>query len=131
MTTFHVGDILSLMTGTLVSPDGIGGVHRLAEHMAGGPVWTHQLPRVGREAEPVLRAAFPALAAIEVPTEWGDDPRAAVLAWVADVAVTHGAEHTVPTLGVDHTDIDPVSELRMMRPDMPVVVVEAPGEGES
>ena len=58
---FHVGDVLSITTGRLLSPSGIGGVYEILNWMTGESLFTHQLPRVGREAQPVLRAAFPQL----------------------------------------------------------------------
>jgi hypothetical protein len=126
--TFHVGDILSLMTGRLVSPDGINGLHALAEHMAGEPVWTHQLPRVSEESEQSLRDQFPDLAAIEIPTFTSKDREAEVKVWITNIANRYGATRDVEPLGrTEHTSIGPIEEMRMMRPDMPIIAIETGG----
>ena len=56
---FHIGDILSVTTGRLVSPRHIEGVYDILNWMTGESLFTHQLPRVSREAGPVLLAAHP------------------------------------------------------------------------
>ena len=37
-------------------------VHEISEYMAGEPVWTHQLPRVGQEIGVAIRVRHPELA---------------------------------------------------------------------
>jgi hypothetical protein len=44
------------------------GIYDILSHMAGTELFTHQLPSVGRQAEPVLKAAHPFLNEIVVPT---------------------------------------------------------------
>lgn len=44
--TFHVGDILSVITGRLVSPTHMDGIYAICSHLAGESVMTHQLPRI-------------------------------------------------------------------------------------
>lgn len=46
--SFHIGDVLSAMTGTLVSPRHIGGVYDVLNWMTGESLMTHQLPRASR-----------------------------------------------------------------------------------
>lgn len=124
---FHVGDILSAITGTLLSPRLIEGMYDLLGYMTGEPLWTHQLPRASRECEPSLREQFPDLAAIE-PPDWSDVPDGelarTVRAWLDGIVEQHGETRLVhPLAPTDHTSIDPLTELRMMRPDMPVITV--------
>lgn len=61
MTTkeFATRDVLSTITGRLMGD--IGGVYEVLNWMTGESVFTHQLPRIGREATPVLVATHPAL----------------------------------------------------------------------
>lgn len=114
--------VLSAITGKLVTKD-FGDVHAVLEFMAGGPVWTHQLPRVGREAQPVILEARPDLAvaikeAEEVtPENWQT---------FADIWSTrYGAEIAVPRMTAEqHVDKGPLDELAEMMPDKPIVVVE-------
>lgn len=124
---FHIGDILSVTTGRLVSPDHMSGLQALLEWMAGEPIWTHQLGRVAVEATPTLRAAFPDLAAIE-PTDEQMASKTTVEAWLADIVAKHGTHRDVPRIPQgQHVAVDPISELvDMVGADrvIPVVVSE-------
>lgn len=121
---FHIGDILSAMTGVLVSPNHIGGVYNVLDWMTGESLMTHQLPRVSSECEPFLRETFPDLSAIEIPKLAGAG-RAAVMAWLDEQVTLHGSTRYVPKLPpADHTSIDPLTELRMRRPDAVIIGVE-------
>ncbi len=120
---FHIGDIISVCTGMLVSPRHMDGVYELSAFMAGEPVWTHQLARVGREAAPVLLAQHPALAetfaeARQVtPDNWQD--------WLARWVERHGEMLPVTPMARDqHERIDPVSELAQKVAPERIVVVE-------
>lgn len=69
---FHLGDILSITTGFLVSPDRMGGVYRILE-----------VQRFGEHRE------------------------------------------VRPLAAEDHTSIDPIAEMRMLKPDAQILVIEA------
>lgn len=56
---FDTADVMSVVTGRLMGD--IGGVYKVLNWMTGENLFTHQLPRVGREARPVLLAAHPLL----------------------------------------------------------------------
>ena len=60
MAEFSTGAILSAISGKLVCD--FSELHACIEAMAGGPVFTHQLPAVMRALEPAVRAAFPDIA---------------------------------------------------------------------
>lgn len=48
-----------------------------------------------------------------------------LLTWLIAVEATYGTTRPVARLAAeDHTSIDPVAELKMMRPDMPIIEVE-------
>lgn len=121
MRDFHIGDIVSLGAGVLVSPRGMEGIYEIAAFMAGEPVWTHQLPRVGREATPALLAQHPALAETFAEAEqvngdnWQD--------WLAKWAARHGEMLLIEPMNRDqHESIDPVSELaEKVHPDRIIV----------
>ena len=127
--SFHIGDVLSAMTGTLVSPRYIGGVYDVLNWMTGESLVTHQLPRASRECEGTLREAFPDLAAIKFP-DWSrvpdaDKERVIVREWLASQVATHGETREVPRLSEqDHTRIDPIAEFKMMRPDAEIITVD-------
>ena len=119
--TFHIGDILSITTGRLVSPKHIGGVYEICDWMTGQANFTHQLPRVSREIEPQLREDFPDLAAIEPPD--GIDSMETLTAWLDSLGLGETREVERLRNPADHTPIDPISELKMMRPDATIIAV--------
>lgn len=123
--TFHIGDIISATTGTLVSPRLIAGVHELLDWVTGDTLMTHQLPRASRECEDFLREQFP-----ELPTETPSfDGMFSVAAWLHAMVTERGATREVPRMPAeDHTHIDPITEFRMIRPDVDAVVIVTGGQ---
>jgi hypothetical protein len=119
---FDTADVLSTVTGRLVSK--IDGVYKVLNWMTGESLFTHQLPRVSREARPVLVAAHPLLQqaideADQVTTEnWQE--------WRQTWEDRYGPTIAVPKFGADtHENIDPMSELaEKIHPDriIPVVI---------
>jgi hypothetical protein len=107
-------------------------MYEILNHLSGESLMTHQLPRVSREAEPILRERYPDLAAIEIP-DWSDVPnegrKDAVFGWLDGVVAEHGETREVAPLDpIDHTSIDPLTELTMMRPDAEVIAVRMDGD---
>lgn len=82
MKRFHISDILSGITGRLVSRGGIDGIYRILNHMTGDDLYTHQLPRAFRACAPALKEQFPDLADAESRWEGASTPEACA-AWVA------------------------------------------------
>lgn len=73
----------------------------------------------------MLLQRHPRLADVQVPDEFESAEH--VKRWVAEQAVRLGEGVTVATLDPDdHTEIDPLTELRMLRPDAEIIVVETP-----
>lgn len=95
MTTreFKTDVILSVMQGKLLCD--FSQVHECIEHMAGGPVWTHQLPSVADGLKPRLDELFPDLAAYDVSDCTGET----VLAWKAERAEQMAQVRQVPVIG--------------------------------
>ncbi len=130
MTTrsFHIGDILTITTGLLVSPRHIAGVYDILNWMTGDNLFTHQLGRATDECKPHLLAQHPDLAAVEVPdfSRSGDrdTAEAAVKAWLTQQVAQFGETRPVaPLTSSDHTSIDPLTELAMNHPGKPVIAV--------
>ena len=118
---FHLGAVLSMTTGMALGPDGIDGIYRIAAHLAGEPVWTHQMRRVMRESRPHLLAQFPALTTVS-----GHDVTPENHAqWLAAKVVEFGEWFDVAPMSADsHESIDPLSELaEKVHPDRIVTVV--------
>ena len=123
---FALGDILSITTGRLVSRAHIDGVYRILNYMTGDSLYTHALPRASRECRPFLLAQHPQLADIVVPDfdGEGDAKKDAVFAWLAEMERQYGDALPIePMPTEEHTHIDPISELRMLRPDLPIIAV--------
>jgi hypothetical protein len=117
---FPTADVLSTITGRLMGQ--IGGVYEVLNWMTGESVYTHQTPRIGREARPVIVAAHPQFqqavdeAAQVTPENYRE--------WLATWLDRYGPEIAVPKLTPDqHESIDPLSELaEKVHPDRIVVV---------
>ena len=122
---FHISDILSMTTGKLVSSRHMTGVYELAEWMAGEPIWTHQLPRMFREAKPVLLAAHPQLVDADCEGVTPENIADRIAGWVEQF----GETLPVPRMNADqHERIDPLSELvEKVGPDRIVVVETSHG----
>lgn len=121
---FHLGDILTVTTGgILLSPRLMDGMYDILGWLAGEPVWTHQIPRVVREAQSIVLAQHPDLADVVVP-EFAEPREQTVPAWLAEQVERFGEHRDVaPMSPVDHTSVDPLAEFRMSYPDKPVIVV--------
>ena len=122
---FHIGDILTVTTGRLVSPRHIDGVYDILNWMTGDNLFTHQLPRASRECEQPLRAQFPDLAAVVPPEDFGGEQ--GVFLWLAEQVDQFGATRDVAPLAADeHTRIDPFTEMRMVAPQAEVIGIVVP-----
>lgn len=114
---FHLGDVLSVTTGRLVSHDHIDGVYNILSWMTGEPLMTHQLPRAFEPAKNVILVTFPILRRIEYPE--GLETPEDIFEWVDKQAEGFGQWWEIPKIpeGVfEH--INPISELvDLMGPD--------------
>lgn len=120
---FPTLDVLSTITGVLVSEGGIGGVYEVLNFMTGEGVYTHQLPRIGREATKAMVAQRPDLAAAVAEADqvnsgnWRE--------WAAKWVERYGPTIAVPRMTVDeHESIDPLSELAEKVPPERRIVVK-------
>jgi hypothetical protein len=119
---FPVEAVMSTVTGFLVSEGGIGCVYEVLNWMTGESVYTHQIPRICREAVPVLLALYPNMqAAIDEAEQvnadnWRD--------WIAKWKDRYGDEIAVPLMNIaEHERIDPMSELvEMVSPERIITI---------
>lgn len=120
---FHIGDILSVTTGTLVSPRLITGVYDILGFMTGESLYTHQLPRVSDEAAPVLLRQHPQLASVDARGVTPENHKA----WLAEQVERYGETLPVePMTANEHERIDPMSELAEKVHPSRIVVVKTP-----
>lgn len=122
-----LGDVLSVVTGRLVSRDHIGGVYRVCDFMTGEANFTHQLPRVSETIAPAIVAQHPWLAEIEVP-QWSEPTKETVYAWLDSVEAEHGATVSLVPLA-EYDAPNPIEELCDMVGPERVFVARADGEG--
>lgn len=117
---FHIGDILSVTTGRLVSTRHIEGVYDILNFMTGESLYTHQLPRVSLEARPVLLRQHPLLVTADASMVNADNWKG----WLAIQVERFGETLPVQPMNEDdHERIDPLSELaEKVHPDRVVVV---------
>jgi hypothetical protein len=107
---FPLGDILTVTTGVAFT-QGMAGAHELMEFMVGGPVWTHQLPRIADECKPELLRQHPDLAGVQPPDEFPEPVADNALRWLADQVARFGEYRTVAPLAAGHPLVNPVSDL--------------------
>lgn len=125
---FPIGAVLSVVTGRLVSENHMDGIYQVLNWMTGESVYTHQIPRISDEAEPIILAMHPRLAEAKVEAEqvngenWRD--------WLATWKARYGETIAVPQMTIaEHERIDPMSELaEMVHPDKIIVIDVKGGE---
>ena len=120
---FPTGAVLSVVIDVLVSENHIAGVYEVLNWMTGESLYTHQLPRVGGEAAPVIIAMYPELSAAVTEAEQvnGENWRE----WLATWKARYGETIAVPKLTIaEHERIDPMSELAEIVPPDRIIVVE-------
>lgn len=106
---FHLGDILSITDGNLVSPRRMDGVYDILGYMTGAQLFTHQLPHAAETCAPALLAQHPQLASVVFDESLKGE--AEVDQWLAGQVATHGEMLGVePLASGDYVSIDPVIE---------------------
>lgn len=120
MQDFPTQDVLSTITGRLMGD--IGGVYLVLNWMTGESVYTHQIPRIGREAQAFMVAHDPRL--VEAVAEAEQVNRTNYLEWRDRWIERYGPTISVPKFSnADHEAIDPMSELaEKVHPDRIVIV---------
>lgn len=105
--SFALADILTVTTGRLLSRRHMDGLYEILAHMAGHPVYTHQLGRVADECGPALLAQHPRLTDVQPPA--GTDA-ADLMAWLVEQERIHG--ETLPVAPLPPSEpVDPIEEL--------------------
>lgn len=120
---FPLGTVLSVTDGHLVSPNHMDGIYEILNFMTGDNLFTHQLPRAMDECQPALIAQHPELKDIVIPD--GLSTHEKIKEYLAPLIEKYGEELDVqPLRPEDHTVIDPITEMKMIRPDIPIIAVE-------
>lgn len=120
MKHFHIGDLLSVTTGYLVSPTGIGGVYEILNYMTDDNLFTHALPRAAEACRGPLLAQHPQLATADCTGIDTYNHAARLAALVAQFGETLPV---APLVAGGYESRDPLTELMEMT-DKPIIVVE-------
>lgn len=125
MKKFHLGDVLSITTGFLVSPRLMSGVYDILNYMTGDNLFTHQLSRASRECAPWLFRQHPQLSGVKVPEKFNG--KEDVERWLAEQVKIYGEQIPVKPIPMDdHDRKDPLTEMEEMMGKDRVIVVEVP-----
>lgn len=89
--SFHLGDILTLSTGTLVSS--MDGLYHILNHMTQDDLFTHQLLIASPIMRDELLRQLPFLTGIDKPV--GLSTREGCDGWISSWASVHGEYHNV------------------------------------
>lgn len=119
--TFPTADVIGTITGVLLGE--IDGIYEVSQFMCGEPVWTHQLPRVGKEIQPVVLRQHPQLTPVidEAKAVTRDNWQQMLAGWTDRFGDTIALD---PMTAEDHQSIDPVSEAaEKIHPDRIVPVI--------
>lgn len=123
--SFHLGDILSITTGRLVSPDHMDGIYRIIDYMTGVPHFTRQLPRGAEACKPHLFEQHSWLSGVIPPVQFRDKTH--VDTWLSEMVGRYGERHEVaPIPAGAYVGREPISELAEMVGPEKVIVVEVP-----
>jgi hypothetical protein len=107
MRDFHIGDVLSVTTGKLVSPRHVDGLYDLLGYMTGESLMTHQLPRASDQCRPEILRQHPDLERVEVPETVKDE--ATCLSWLLGISLLTGETRSIAPL-IGHVGQDPIEE---------------------
>jgi len=112
---FDLGAILTVTTGRYLLDD-VGDLYDILNFMTGDNLFTHQLVRAGDECRRPLLFQHPELAAVEVPTFYGETSavRDGYSQWLDEQRAIYGASLAVWPLEGGHVVIDPLTEFQQV-----------------
>ncbi|MDD5540978.1 MAG: hypothetical protein PHG61_09840 [Candidatus Marinimicrobia bacterium] len=118
---YHIADVLSITTGKLLSPRLMEGVYDILDYMTGDNIYTHQLPRAGRECAPWLLKRHPFLAEIKVDHIDQDN-------WeieIEKIIQRYGRTIEIEPIPKDeHDHIDPITEVEKLMGKDKIIIIE-------
>lgn len=114
---FHLGDILSITTSRLVSPDHMDGIYKILNHLTGDNLYTHQLPEAADTMREALFEQLPFLREIVVADdfEFAQPVKESVEAWLQVRVSKYGEHHAVtarPDLWETHDMLEDLLKIR-------------------
>jgi hypothetical protein len=112
---FHIGDVLTITTGKLLSKDYIDGVYKILDWMSDQDCFTHELPEMSRKYRPLLLEMYPELSNIDVSNISRDnwDGYNGHIEWLEVMAKKYGEWFDIPKVGEGRTE-NPISSFERM-----------------
>lgn len=125
---FHLGDVLSITTGRLVSPRHMDGVYDILNFMTEDNLFTHQLPRACDECKPYLLKQFPqlneAFIASACKTLDKELEKLDIARWLKELTDRYGEYLEVETIPKEaHEKKNPLAEMQEMAPNAKILAV--------
>lgn len=129
--TFDLLDVLQVTTHFIVSPRRVAALYDVLSWMTGESVFTHQLPRAGRECAAAILERYPELREAAVPSEedravWErtGNPAGWVPLWQDDMLKRFGPTRELTRLPAREPQYDtPIGDLvEMVGPERVIVV---------
>lgn len=110
---FHLGDILSVTTGRIVSPRHMEGIYDILDFITGENLYIYQVPRASRQCKPYLLKQHPQLAEVDASginqDNWGE--------WLTKQVNKYGEQLPVIPLPEGVYEVkDPIQEVQEMMP---------------
>ena len=134
---FHLGDLVSVNSGVLVSPNHIGGVYDVVDFVTGQAHMTHQLPRASETVRPWLVQQHPWLTDVVIDFTIPDgasrdEAWLIVSTWLEKATAQWGDYHEVESMPFGmYVGREPIAELREMAPHAQIIGVEVPADTET
>ena len=93
---FHLGDILSITTGLILSPTHLDGIYRILNFLTGTTLYTPEIPRATDECRPWLLQQFPQLRNVNVSDVNADNCAQVVAELVSEFGEFHSVQRMPP-----------------------------------
>ncbi len=111
----NCADLLTIGTGILCVK--MERVYELYNAMTGDNLFTHQLPRAFRAAQPAIVSQYPWL------KEIGEGNKATWQQWISEVKAAHGDSFEIQPLQ-DWKSVDPITEVAELFEEKPIVIAQ-------
>lgn len=123
---FHLGTLLTVTNGKMVSPNHIDGVRELVDFVTGESHMTHQLMRAADVVKAWLVPQLPWLGDVKVPTGLSSEEK--VLTWLVKATAEYGAMHEVEAMPLGmYVGRDSMAEARELMPNAKFIPVDVDG----
>jgi hypothetical protein len=96
--SFHLGDILSITTGRLVSPAGVDGIYNILSFLTGDDLSFIQLPLASDAVKDSIFEQYPWLHEIVIEDNYEFDGKESVFSWLDLQIEKYGEFHSLTSV---------------------------------